>query len=103
MLALAQWAGRDRLPAWTDKCHPLALYARGSADGASLCITAVNASADPTGAFDLHLTTPGTHAQQIRPGDTAPQNADLRRAGETHAVVTLDSLAPWEMAAVKIE
>jgi hypothetical protein len=103
MLALARWAGRDRLPAATDLCHPVALYARGSAPGASLCVTAVNASADPTGAFDLRLTTPGTRAQFMRPGDSTPREIPLRRDGDAHALVEIASLSPWEMGAVKVE
>ena len=102
LLALAQWASGDRLPVSTDKCHPVALYARGSADGASLCVTVVNASADPTGPLPLRLTTPGTRAQLMRPGDTAPRSVPLQRDGETHAVVTVDGLAPWEMCAVRV-
>lgn len=100
---LARWISRDRVPAWSEFCHPVALLARGGATDASLLVTMVNASADDTGAFPLRLTSPGKRAWLATPERPDPVALDLRREDAIHAEVTLPDLAPWSMCALYLD
>ncbi|HEY3398426.1 MAG TPA: hypothetical protein VGM19_12295 [Armatimonadota bacterium] len=100
---LAAWVSRDTVPAWTDLCHPLSLFVRGGESGAPLTVSLVNGSADHTGPYQVRVTSPGERALLATPDQPQPLDLELLREDGEHAVVTLPDLAPWSLAALRIE
>jgi hypothetical protein len=101
--ALAAWASRDTLPAWSPLCHPVTLFARGEADGSPLLVTAVNGSADASGPIPLRLTTAARRAWLATPAQPASVAVEVVAEDAAHATVMLPELAPWQMCALRLE
>jgi hypothetical protein len=95
LLNVADWVTRGAVPVRIDRTLKVVPFARLSPDRKRFAVVLLNASLDPTGAFDVRLRLKSASARLL----TRQGSASLPAArGKGELVIRLPSIGPWQTA-----